>query len=122
MQRERASGVALGLALILLGSALPVERWAERPAPGPPPRAGAARLLWGLPLDLNHEDERTLEALPGIGPTRARAIRAAGPFCRVAELERVPGIGPVTLRRLHGQVAVVRRPVDCESRGIDAGP
>jgi len=70
-----------------------------------PPQSGATRLLWGLPLDLNREDERTLQVLPGIGPTRARAIAAARPYCRPADLERVPGIGPATLRRLAGKIA-----------------
>ena len=114
MQRERAPVAALVVALGLLGSALPLTHGASRPGPAPPPRAGAARLLWGLPLDLNREDERTLEVLPGIGPTRARAIRAARPFCRVSDLRRVHGIGPVTLGRLAGQLSVsAPRPVSC---------
>jgi DNA uptake protein ComE-like DNA-binding protein len=83
--------------------ALPPEPRATTPASTPPP-SGAARLLWGLPLDLNREDARTFEALPGIGPTRARAIAAGRPYCRAADLARVPGIGPVTLRRLAGRV------------------
>ena len=113
MQRERAPGVALVVALGLLGSALPLDLRTERPAPTSPPRTGAARLLWGLPLDLNREDARTLEVLSGIGPTRARAIRAARPFCRVSDLRRVRGIGPVTLGRLARQVAVPRPPPSC---------
>ena len=43
---------------------------------------------------------RELEALPGIGPARARAIlqaRARRPFERVSELERAHGIGPATV-------------------------
>jgi hypothetical protein len=114
MQRERAPKAALVLALGLLGSALPLVQSAGRPSPVPPPRAGAARLLWGLPLDLNREDERTLEVLPGIGPTRARAIRAARPFCRVSDLRRVRGIGPVTLSRLAARLSVSPpRPPSC---------
>jgi competence protein ComEA len=69
-----------------------------------PPPSGAARLLWGLPLDLNRADERDLEALPGIGPKRAVAIARARPFCRPDDLLRVPGIGPATLRQLAGRV------------------
>jgi competence protein ComEA len=114
MQRERAPVAALVVALGLLGSALPRAHGAVRPAAASPPRAGAARLLWGLSLDLNREDERTLEVLPGIGPTRARAIHAARPFCRVSDLRRVRGIGPVTLSRLTGQVSVTPpRPLSC---------
>jgi Helix-hairpin-helix motif len=114
MPNERAPAVAFVAVLGLLWSALPLVHRADQPAPAPPPRTGAARLLWGLPLDLNREDERTLEVLPGIGPTRARAIRAARPFCRVSELRRVGGIGPVTLSRLAGQVSVTPpRPLSC---------
>jgi competence protein ComEA len=105
VREARASRAALAGALALWLAALPCDRPARRPPAAAPPDRGAARLLWGLPLDLNREDERTLEALPGIGPTRARAIVAARPFCKEADLSRVPGIGPVTLRRLAGRVA-----------------
>jgi len=104
MRADFASGAALWVAFALLWTALPLAPRAQRPVAAPP-AGGAARLLWGLPLDLNREDPRTLEVLPGIGPSRARAIAAARPFCRPSDLGRVPGIGPVTLRRLAGQVA-----------------
>jgi DNA uptake protein ComE-like DNA-binding protein len=71
------------------------------------PLEGAARLAFRLPLDVNREGVRALEALPGIGAGRAAAIvaaRSAAPFCDVRELERVPGIGRATLARLAGQV------------------
>lgn len=103
MRGDFAAGAALWVALGLLWAALPPAPRAPRPHSSPP-AAGAARLLWGLPLDLNREDERSLEALPGIGPTRARAIAASRPFCRLSDLARVPGIGPRTIRRLAGQV------------------
>jgi predicted flap endonuclease-1-like 5' DNA nuclease len=64
---------------------------------------GAARLLFGLRLDPHRDEARALEALPGIGPARARAIvREARlrPFCRAEDLERVAGIGPVIRSRL----------------------
>jgi DNA uptake protein ComE-like DNA-binding protein len=71
------------------------------------PLDGAARLTFGLPLDVNRADARALEALPGIGVRRAAAIVAArvgAPFCSVRELERVPGLGPTTVARLATQV------------------
>jgi hypothetical protein len=46
------------------------------------PLRGPARRLFGLPIDVNVADAWTLEALPGIGPARARAI--------VAERQRAP--------------------------------
>ena len=99
----RASAAWL-LASVLFLMALPGGPDPSRPTAGVPSR-GAARLLWGLPLDLNREDERALQALPGIGPSRAEAIVAGRPFCRPDDLARVPGIGPITLRRLRGKIA-----------------
>ena len=69
---------------------------------------GPARLLFGLPLDLNAADAGSFEVLPGIGPARARAIveeRGRAPFERVADLVRVRGIGPITLGRIAGDLA-----------------
>jgi len=71
------------------------------------PLEGAARLAFGLPLDVNRADARALEVLPGIGAGRAAAIVAArsdAPFCSVRELERVPGLGPTTIARLADRV------------------
>ncbi len=113
--REGAAAAALAVALALLGAALPLVPQPARPVPGPP-EAGAARLLFGLRLDLNHEPADQLEALPGIGPARAEAIVAGRPYCSVAGLTRVRGIGPVTLGRIADRVEV--RGADCKrSRG-----
>jgi hypothetical protein len=117
VRAARASSVALAGALALLLLALPVERPASRPAPIPPPARGAARLLWGEPLDLNREDAPAFEALAGIGPRRAEAIAAGRPFCRVSDLDRVPGIGLRTLQRLRQQLAVPEPPAVCAAQG-----
>lgn len=77
---------------------------------GRPRLEGPARRLFGLPIDPNRADARTLEALPGIGPARAGAIvaeRSRRPFEDVADLERVPGIGPKTRRAIAPWVAPV---------------
>lgn len=72
-----------------------------RPAPQP----GVAGLV-----DLNTADETALDALPGIGPARARAIlkyrEANGPFRAMQDLARVPGLGPAALSRLRELVWV----------------
>jgi len=76
---------------------------------GGAPLRGPARLLYGLPLDLNRADARGFETLPGVGPVRAAAIvaeRAQGRFESERDLLRVRGIGPRTLERLQGLVAV----------------
>ena len=114
--RQSAAVAALALASALLGAATPLGPSPARPTAAAP-EAGAARLLFGLRLDLNREPPDQLEALPGIGPARARAIAAGRPHCTVAELTRVPGIGPVTLSRVAGFVEV--RPGVCEGRPGD---
>ncbi|MEN8162084.1 MAG: helix-hairpin-helix domain-containing protein [Myxococcota bacterium] len=108
--REGAAAAMLAVAFALLLVAIPMERRPARPL-ARPPAAGAARLLFGLRLDPNREPAAALEALPGIGPARARAIVAGRPYCRVAELTRVPGIGPVTLSRIADRLEV--RTGDC---------
>lgn len=60
--------------------------------------------------DLNLMTAADLERLPGVGPSRARAILAYreknGPFADPIELNRVPGIGDLTARRLARLVMV----------------
>lgn len=80
---ERA---ALLVAAALWLAALP--RPAEVPAPG------------RLAIDLNCAPPELLEALPGVGPARARALAEARPFAALEEVGRVPGFGPKTLARL----------------------
>jgi competence protein ComEA len=59
---------------------------------------------------LNLATEADLQRLPGIGPTKARAILALrerlGKFRRVEELLKVRGIGRRTLARLRPHIAV----------------
>ncbi|MEO8226379.1 MAG: helix-hairpin-helix domain-containing protein [Gemmatimonadota bacterium] len=71
----------------------------------------AAAQLSASPLDLNGATAVQLEALPGIGPAKAKAIVAyrdsAGRFGGVGELARLPGFGPTLVGRLQG-LAVTR--------------
>jgi len=113
VRAARVSSVALAGACWLLLLALPASLPPARPQLPLPPERGAARLLWGAPLDLNREAAEAFEALAGIGPKRAQAIRASRPFCRVSDLDRVAGIGPRTLLRLRGKVAVPEPPEIC---------
>ncbi len=70
-----------------------------------------ARLVLGLPLDLNRVSAAELELLEGVGPKLASAIvayrDAHGAFSDLAALDAVPGIGPATLSRLLPLLAVV---------------
>lgn len=64
----------------------------------------------GAPLDLNLCDQRSLEALPGIGPKTAEAIVAdrarRGRFETVGALQRVRGVGPATVSALRERLIV----------------
>jgi competence ComEA-like helix-hairpin-helix protein len=107
---DRVPGVGPGL-LALVGPHLafsgPSPQLARMPitstqsgAPAEPPAQTV--------VDLNTADVAMLDALPGVGPARARAIvgyrEANGPFHAVQDLARVPGIGPAALARLQGRV------------------
>lgn len=65
---------------------------------------GQLRRLFGLPIPLNRANAADLEALPGIGPLRARAIVTVraheGPFRAVDDLERLRGLGPATVMQV----------------------
>jgi hypothetical protein len=70
---------------------------------------GPARLLVGMPIELNRASPSTLEVLPGIGPERAGAIvreRCREPFERLADVDRVRGIGPKIVAGLRDQAVV----------------
>lgn len=65
-------------------------------------------------LDLNTATDRQLQALPGIGPSRARAIIAHreqhGPFVAAEELTAVAGIGPGIYGNLQSLISVAPAP------------
>jgi competence ComEA-like helix-hairpin-helix protein len=74
------------------------------------PEATPAQDAEPPPIDLNTATQAELETLPGIGPTRARAILELrdklGRFRRVEQLLRVRGIGRATFRKLRPRVTV----------------
>ena len=59
-------------------------------------------------VNVNTATQSQLESLPGIGPSKARAIieyrEANGDFASLADLDRVSGIGPATLVNLEPHV------------------
>ena len=61
-------------------------------------------------IDINRAEAWLLEALPGIGETRAQAIvdyrNENGPFKRIEDLLRVKGIGEATFDRIKGYITV----------------
>jgi len=105
-------------------AAIPSAQPPSPPAPGPvePPapaavdggNAPASGVLADVRIILNVASEEELIKLPGIGPSRARAILALrqrlAKFRAVEDLLRVKGIGRKTLRRIKPNV-VLDRPV-----------
>lgn len=67
--------------------------------------AGASSLV-----NINSAGADELEALPGIGPSKAQAIvsdrGAHGTFTSIDDLDRVPGIGPATINTVRPFVTV----------------
>jgi len=65
--------------------------------------SGQVAQALGWPLDLNRVLATDLEALPGVGPSLAKAIVADretnGPYCSVSDLARVKGVGDSFLRQ-----------------------
>lgn len=63
-----------------------------------------------FPVNLNTATQAELEALPGIGPSKARAIieyrETEGGFGTAEELQEVTGIGPKTWESLRDKVTV----------------
>jgi competence protein ComEA len=75
-----------------------------------PAAAAGSGATPAAPIDLNTATEADLDALPGVGPTTARAIvayrEAHGPFHQVDDLTDVQGIGPARLDALRELVKV----------------
>lgn len=87
-------------------ASLPVSADASPPASAetPAPEPGGEEKEIRFPIDINTATEEELQALPGIGQTRARAIVAYreehGPFRYVENLRDVAGIGEGTLEKI----------------------
>jgi competence protein ComEA len=94
-----------------LGGASPAQ---AQPAPqGKPQPPPAARPNPALPspgvVNLNDANPDELERLPGVGPTRAKAIvehRRAHPFHRIEDLTKVKGIGRKTFSKMRPYLTI----------------
>lgn len=77
------------------------------PEKGEKPREGMEE---GGPVNLNLADETTLQTIPGIGESRAKAIlkyrKEHGRFSSVEELLQVPGIGDALYQQIQDLVTV----------------
>lgn len=82
--------------LVVLAAAIALPAWAQTPAPTtrtPPPRTAAvahtpapAQAPNSGKVDINAATEAQLDALPGIGPVRAKAIVAGRPYMELGDL------------------------------------
>lgn len=95
----RFSGAAVSGQSTALATGVTAQR------PGGPPAQGAP-----APLNINTATASDLDALPGIGPTKAAAIlqyrQEHGPFAAVDDLARVRGLGAGIVARLGDRVSV----------------
>lgn len=100
---------AINLARVLTdGEQLHIAAMGETAPPaGAPTGSGQAR---GGTVNINTASQSELETLPGIGPTRARAIIAHrtqhGPFARIEDIQNVTGIGEKTFESLKSLIRV----------------
>lgn len=111
---RRAFEVVTAVATLLGAAAL-----VARPAP---PTAGPA---WAsVPVDVATDGPSRLRLLPGIGPSRLRAIlrdrAVSGPVPTVEALDRVPGLGPKTVEALRRAGATVGRAAPSVSTTVSA--
>jgi competence protein ComEA len=95
---DRVAGIGPGLLKLLAPHVTFSARGVTRAPPTAPVR-----------LNLNRAGPAELDALPGIGPSKAAAIlryrEQHGPFGSVDELERVPGFGAAAVARLRAMLA-----------------
>ncbi|MFN7951318.1 MAG: helix-hairpin-helix domain-containing protein [bacterium] len=102
MNRFLARSVASLATTAVLLTALP--SFAASTPSQPAPTAKAAL------VDLNHASVADLEALPGIGPSRAEAIvkyrTEKGGFSTAAEIAEIKGISDNLVKRLETMVTV----------------
>jgi competence protein ComEA len=81
----------------------------DAPSVSAPLKPRAAAPASGV-VNLNEASSEELERLPGVGPTKARAIvehRRAHPFHKIDEITKVKGIGRKTYGKLRPYITVV---------------
>lgn len=100
----------------------PTAKPAQAPAPVEKPAAKSTPAKAGAGLvDLNAADQKTLEALPGVGPKTAQEIIKARPYKSVDDLSRIKGISKGKMETLKGLVTVTA-PKDMQQPAPAATP
>jgi competence protein ComEA len=70
------------------------------------PAASKAKLAPGQKVDINTADEGTLQALPGIGPAKAKAIIAGRPYTKIEDIMKVKGIKQGVFNKIKDSITV----------------
>jgi competence protein ComEA len=73
-------------------------------------------------IDLNTADQKTLESLPGIGKSTAKAIIAGRPYKSVDDLKKVKGISDSKLKAIKDKVMVGASPSAQAAQSTPAVP
>ena len=85
----------------------------------------ARRLLCGVGIYLNRDNQTSLQFLPGIGPKRAHDIiqfrKQHGPFRVIEDLQKISGIGPATVTQLTPWIEDVPSAADVNSAQDKSG-
>jgi len=90
-------------------TALPAAQEAKKasePAPAAQGKKTQPQPALVGPVDLNTADQKTLEALPGIGPAMAKRIVEARPFQNMDDLSRVKGLSKAKVAALKDKVTI----------------
>ncbi len=87
------------LAILVLG--ISTDSYAKKKMDADDPGKTATALI-----DLNSADEKTLESLPGIGKSTAKAIIAGRPYKSIDDLKRVKGMSDKKINAIKDQVTV----------------
>ena len=87
------------LAVLVLG--ISTDSYAKKKTDAEDPGKTAAALI-----DLNSADQKTLESLPGIGKSTAKAIIAGRPYKSIDDLKRVKGMSDKKINAIKDKVTI----------------
>jgi competence protein ComEA len=104
MKKIRMSFKASKIIFLFFGAALLTALVVGMPASSHAKKAAA-----GI-VDLNTADEKTLETLPGVGSSTAKAIIAGRPYKSIDDLKRVKGMSDKKINAIKDMVTVGAAP------------
>ena len=103
------SGVSLGIGFSQLQVPHPEFQAQGLSQPSQQPDSSVEQAA-EFPININTASTLALEALPGIGPSKAAAIAAyredQGEFKSISEIQNVPGIGPKIYAQIKDLITV----------------